>query len=290
MLLMLIPCHARYRRYKQRQAQKPDTRTSQPKSSNGSLVDDSFGYSNPRDWATMVRRWKQYFTRARTDNRALEPMESGFMPRNLAKQRADVEVGASYEVSHPRLAGIIPRFAPDYRVDDRDLPMSQPPPYDKAPSTVGHLSVITQPRAYLPFSNWRVSETPSSPSIYPPSLSGGDDSDSFCQPPIPTGIARNKNPAAPDQSHNRGINTKKRSVRRVPVKPEVYRTSPDSGDDQSSPGVVQQEPSYDGDRRPVPPPIPPKSHLRAAMPMQTMYGNCEFPRFTWSLFSVLALS
>ena len=264
-LLMVILC---VRRNKQRQAQTRETYTPQLQIRKISFVDDSYARSDPYDSAAAVEAHHR-----------------------LAKQWVDIEKNASYEARDTRLAANSPGFVVGHRGDNLDEPLdprvSQAMPKslscDEGPSTADRVSPkVIQSRAYFPFPHWRpVSQTPSSPSIYPPSLSAVDDT-TVCQLPNPPSTACQRNIAVPDQSRDRGANanTKKPSLRRVPVKPELYTTPPRSGVDQRSPDVVEQQ--HCGDQRPVPPPIPPKSLLRSGMPMQTVYPKREVPRSSWS--------
>lgn len=182
-----------------------------------------------------------------------------------------------YRDRHPRLARINPESRdgdlddpPHYQVS---RPMSQSYLQDQGPSLT-----ITQSRSYLPFPDRRrVSQTPSSPSIYPPTLAVVNDDVSTCQLPNPTSIPCQKNTTVLDQGYNCGASAKRHTLHRAPVEPGIYMTPPDSGYDKSSPNVVQQEPVCDRGRRhvlpPIPPPIPPKSPLRTTMLTQTMHPN-----------------
>lgn len=287
-MFMAFLCRRRYRRRnEQRKAQARDTRISRPQIRKVSFVDDLFARSDLGNSATVVeshRRWNSAH-----DKRALGHPESGFMTQELTKQRTDGEKGIFYDPRHPRLAGISPRFVVGHRSDNQgglqDRQVSQPPPHNRGLLTVDRPPAITQfrPHPVLFPDMRRVSQTPSSPSIYPPTLAMVDDDVSFWQHPNPTSIAYQKRTTFLNQSHNRGA---KRSLRRVPVKPEAYTVPPDSGGGQGSLNVVRREPPCDGDRRPAPPPIPPKSHLRAAVPTQMMHTQRELSHSTRSLFNI----
>ena len=137
----------------------------------------------------------------------------------------------------------------------------------------GNYPLITTPsRAYLPFPSWRrFSETPTSPSIYPASLSATDDDEPDHWLSTPTSIAHPKIAVLPSQSYNWGSSAKKPRSRRVPVNPEAYIMTPfDSEDDRDSSIITQQKAPFEELRLSSPPPIPLKSPLRRAMSMRTM--------------------
>jgi len=287
-LLMIFLYHRRNRRARQCQIRKRDMRISQPRMRENPFADDPFAYSNPRDSATTAesrQRWENSSSLNTTDEQAMGYVENTSSAHGFNIQRNDVGENILYETKNPHLAGINSRVVVNYRNPNTDDPFSdrhvcQPKPgpasRGQGHTTIDHLVAVTPSRAYLPFPNWqRVSETPSSPSIYPASLSaeGSDEPD---QLPAPTTIAFSKTPGVPNQSYNWGARAKKLSSHRVPVNPEVYVTQPSSDDSQSSPTVAQQEPPSDEQRRSVPPPIPPRSPLRRAMSARTIL-NVGFP-------------
>ena len=216
---------------------------------------------------------------------ALESMDRELMTRKFTKQRADLEGGNLYGVRNSHLTGINPgSIIGGYRVDDPDyLPGRQvPPPRPKLPlyargfPTAGRSSVTQPPRAYLPSPDLRhLSRVPSSPSVYPPTLSLADDVSSICRLPSPATFA---DPAVPNQPDNRDANATGNSLYRVPDEPESSMIRPDSGVGGRSPDVAQQELPPDGDLRPVPPPIPPRSHLRTTVSASTIHTQREAPR------------
>ena len=248
-------------------------------------MDDPFVYSNPRDLVGAHHM---------TGKRALEQVESRFMARELTKQQTNVEEDILDEARRPRLADVDPRYG-GYRVDDLKgllnsqipQPVSPPPYYAKGHSIPDHSIAITQPRTYQPFPDRRpVSRTPSSPSMYLPTLSATDDQDSASKLSNPTSIACQTNTTVPDRIYDHGANPKRRSLYRATVLSETPMTRPGSEGDQSSPDVVQQKPPCDKDKRPIPPLVPPKSPLRADMRIQTMYTQREILCSPRSLFSI----
>jgi hypothetical protein len=286
-LLVTVLCRRRYRRRnKEREAQTWDTRISKPQIHRVSFADGSFARPDPRDLATMVgAHHRRNSTHGNPGRRPLEHAQGGSMAWERTKKRADMEEGTFYEARQPRLAEIKPAFVVGHRDDVLDRQVSRPMPklplHNKRPLNVDHSFPMSQSKAYLPFPVLqRVSHTPSSPSIYPPTLAVVDDDVSVRQLPNlnPTSYTYQKNATVPDHGHNRSANAKGRSLHRVRVKFGPGTALPDTEGDQNSSGFVQQMPSNDGNRGPVPPPIPPRSILRTPMSTQTMQLKREVPR------------
>ena len=284
--LMTFLCCRRYQRNKQHPDRIQTTRISQPRMRDNPWADDPFAYVNPRDSSTTVERqhrWEKRSSLSTTDEQAMGYAESGSSTHVFNIQRNDIENEVLYETGNPPFAGINPGLIVNYRSANPDDPFSdrhmyQPKPlsasYGRGPTAINHLSTTTPSQAYPPFPNWgHVSGTPSSPSVYPATLSV-EENDEPDQLPTPTTIEYPKLTAAPSQSYNWGASAKKPSSYRVPIRREIYMSPPDSEDDHGSPSVIHQEPPSDGQRRSIPPPIPPKSPLRAAMSMRTILNVC----------------
>ncbi|KAF9651876.1 hypothetical protein BDM02DRAFT_428576 [Thelephora ganbajun] len=280
-LLTIFLCCRRYRSKKQRQLRIRNMHISQPRIRENPFADDPFVYFDPRDHATTAERQHNQEERpslSATDKQVTGYAGSGDSTYGLNVQRNDVGNGILYETRNPRLTGINPGIVVNYRDRELDDPFSdrqayqqnpRPAFYGKGPAAVNHSLAVTSSRAYLPFPSWRpASEISSSPSLYPATPSVTEDGDSVHQLPTPTSVAYPR--TTPNQGYNWGASAKRSSSYRASAQPEAYRTPPGSDDGQGSPAIAQQEPPTDGQDRSIPPPIPPKSPLRAAMSMRTI--------------------
>ena len=283
-ILMTFLCYRRHRKNKQLPVQVQDVRDvrmSRAQMLEDPFADDPFAYSNPRDSAVTIgrqHRLERLPSLSATDEQTMGYAESGSSTHGFNIQRNDVGENILYETKKPPLAGFDPGVVANYFKQNPDDPFSdrhvyQPKPrpvsYWKSLTTTDNLSTATPSQAYLPNLR-RTSDTPSSPSVYPTSLTVAEDGKSDRQPPTPTNVAFPKTTAVPSRSYNWGASAKKPSSYGVLVHPEAYMAPPDSADDKGSLATVQQEPPVDGQHQSIPPSIPPKSRLRTATSMRTI--------------------
>ena len=178
---------------------------------------------------------------------------------------------------HRHFSGINPGFTAHRRDLDDALdrrtyrPEPRSHPYENGPATATHSLAIIQPKAYSPFPNCRrLSQAPSSPSIYPAALPVAADDDSVHQFSPPTNIARPKNAVVLNKRYSRGTSPKRLGSNRALVDPETYTMTPlDSEDGQGYTAVSLMAPPSGGPYQLYPPSIPPKSPMRGIMPKQT---------------------
>lgn len=163
-----------------------------------------------------------------TDEHTSEGMESGFATQGLTKRRFGVGDDISERTEYPADANPTPTTGygnhglsgPVDRHEYQQAP--QLPPFDKSPVTEGPSPIIPQPEAYPPFPNWqRISQTPSSPSIYAATLSAADDHYSVHQLPGPSSVAYPDPIPVPNPSYQSGATSRRHSSLRR-VKPEAH--------------------------------------------------------------------
>lgn len=286
-LLTIFLCCRRHRRNKQPPLQAQDSDVSLTQMHDNPFADDPFASFGPSDSVRTAEhqyRWERRSSFDATDEQAMGYVESTSSTHGFNVQRNDVGDNVIYETRNPRLAGINPGIVVNYRDQNPEDPFSDRPVYQsmprqasygKGPTAINHFSAVTPPQAHLPFPNWRrVSETPSSPSVYATSLPAAEDSES--QPSTPTSFTFRKPTTVPSQSYNWGASAKKPSSYGIPVIPEAYITPPNSDDGRDTP--VQRE-RQSGEHQYTPPSIPPKSPLRTAMSMRTLL-NVSSPLLT----------
>ena len=288
-LLTIFLCCRRYRKNKEKEhsipIQSQDMDISLPQMHDNPFADDPFASSGLRGSAPPTERyhgWEKGSSLSVTDEQAMGYVDSVSSTHGFNVQRNDIEDNVIYETRSPRLAGINPGIVVNYRNQNPDDPFSdrqvyqqkpQPVSHGKGPTTNNRFSITAPYQAHLPFPNWRrVSETPSSPSVYATSLPAVEDGESDHRLPTPTRATFQRTTGGPSQIYNWGASAKKpgSSGSGFPVIPEAYITPPDSDDGRGSPVRLP----YD---EPIPPPIPPKNPLRTAMSMRTLL-NVSPPR------------
>lgn len=241
-----------------------------------SFPDDTFAWHDLHDSGAAVEgrpEWEGYPVSNAADEYSLKRVGSGFANGTPSKQPAVIGGSALPQPEQIHLGEINLKFDANCRdLEDsgnpqKCRPVSLAPSHERDYTAVNH----TQPKTYLPFPNWRrVSQTPSSPSVYPATLSVVEDDDSVYQASLPTSISYLKDVPVQNQSYKPSANIKRRSSHRVPVKLGVYTNPLESRVDQGTADALQQEPLLDGDQS-ISPRTPSKSPLRTTIPLQAMY-------------------
>ena len=281
---MTFLCRRRYRKNGEPKARTRDIHTPQPQMHENPFADDPFARHNPHDpdaSSEDQREWEPRHIHSTTGKDGLEHVGGWFTGRGLTHQGADVGDDTLDQAKEMCLAEADPGFTVNRQ--DRGLDdalerrvyrqMTHSPPYGKGSTASNRSSVFAQSKTYFPFpSSRRISQAPSSLPADLASLSVVDD-DSAYQLSIPMSVAYPRSSLVPDQSCN--ANVEMHCPFRVPARPESHAIPLD---DQSTSGVLQQEPPSAGDRRPVPPPIPPKSPFRRATSMQSIRTKGELLR------------
>lgn len=268
-LLMILLCCKRYRRKNKRRARMRALPISQPQMrGRTSTYDDPFAYSNPRHSAATGRP-----SLITTDEQAMGYAENGSSTHGFNTQRNDGGNNVLHEAGTPHLAGVDPGATVNHRDQNPNNPFADPHTHPSTlrqgftgggPTTVNHLAPITPTPAYLPVPDWkRVSEAPSSPSVYPASLVIEDD-ESDHQMATPMSAAFPRTTASPNRNYNWGASANKPNSYKV--NPGAYMTPPDTDDEYRYSVFVEDE----GPPQSVPPPIPPKNPLRPAAPARTL--------------------
>lgn len=228
---------------------------------------DSFEDHNPRDPPSLIGSRHDRGNSAEGDH-----TENGLATQGFVKQPYYEGEDTYHETKYPPLARANPGPFINHRFWDLDTSLHnhpyrtalQPPPYSRDTTAVNHSPAITQSRTYFPFRSWRpLSQVPSSPSTYPPTLSVAEEDVSVHELPASMDIPSPKTTVLPFQNNGRQASTTRLSSYGAPVSPGIYAmTSLHQEDGQGYTPVSPMRPSLHTPSPSYPPPIPPKSPLR----------------------------
>ena len=274
------------RKYWRARTQARTRRTCVPQNhvSNIPFVKGPFQSRSPGDISILIggrtdRDGKSFYNAS--DEQVSSYLESGHITREPTRQRYNGGYPTLHMAKHPYLLGADPWFVNQHQGPEGSLgrrayqQTPKPPPYSVDLTTADHSSAVTQSSPYLQSPHlWHVSQAPSSPSIYPPTLSmRGDDCPIHPLPTSTSIIACPEPAAAPlDRGEDSGIT----GACDVLVGSGACMMTPlHSEDDAEYPVISQERPA----RRPRPshlPPIPRKRPHRRGKSIRHSLGASFF--------------